>query len=142
MISEQLRNQLTRRRITMEDLSSRSGVPLETIRNLMYRKARNPRLGTVVALCRALNLTIDSFLQNSACEPEFQLLEQYRLCSVNGKSLIRLIAALDSDTFVTDVDSSISLSVRISTNSGPSTQINFTNSNELCTMKKVVSNCQ
>lgn len=101
MINKGLRSILTARHISMEELSTLSGVPLETIRNLFYHKAENPRLNTVLALSRALNVSVESLVQNTvqnaADEDENLLLENYRRCSPHGKYLIDLIASMENE---------------------------------------------
>jgi len=101
MISEGLRTAIDAQKITLETLSSQSGVPLETIRNLFYHKAENPRLKTVISLCQALNISVESLISDMylpiIMEDEKILLEYYRQCSSHGKQLICLIASIESE---------------------------------------------
>lgn len=59
MIDKQLKITMRKRGITLENLSLQSNVPLETIRNIIYRRAKNPRVDTVLALSRTLNVTME-----------------------------------------------------------------------------------
>ncbi len=100
MISKRLRTILDTQNITMEMLSLQSGVPLETIRNLFYHKAENPRLKTVLALSRALGVTVESLLsvEQNADDPEDKLLlYHYHQASSHGQHLIRFIASMEAD---------------------------------------------
>ncbi len=101
MIGEGLRTILDTQNITMEMLSLQSGVPLETIRNLFYHKAENPRLKTVLSLSRALNVPIEALLPPTIPSTERldeqQLISDYRQCSSHGKHLICFIASLEAD---------------------------------------------
>lgn len=100
MISKSLRAILNDQNISLEILSQKSGLPLETIRNLFYHKAENPRLKTVAALSRALNVPIEALLPESLQIPESNdeklLLEHYRQCSSHGKHLIQCIASMEA----------------------------------------------
>ena len=46
--------QMDKKGLTLEKLSMLSNVPIETIRNIIYRRARNPRVDTLLALSRTL----------------------------------------------------------------------------------------
>ena len=78
---------------TLENLSKDSGVSLETIRNLYYKKVEDPRIGTVLALCEALNTPVVSLYPYSlSMEGEENLLLNYRVCNPCGRKLICCIA--------------------------------------------------
>ena len=44
MIDKQLKAMMDKKGLTLEKLSMLSNVPIETIRNIIYRRARNPRV--------------------------------------------------------------------------------------------------
>lgn len=114
MIGETLRTILDTKAITLETLSQLSGVPVETIRNLLYRKAENPRLKTVLALSRAPNISIESLLSNPIyTTEEQQLLEHYRRCSPHGRHLTRFIAAMESETIPCSPTSALQYTIPI-----------------------------
>ena len=47
MIDKQLKAMMDKKGLTLEKLSMLSNVPIETIRNIIYRRARNPRVDTL-----------------------------------------------------------------------------------------------
>ena len=49
MIDKQLKAMMDKKGLTLEKLSMLSNVPIETIRNIIYRRARNPRVDTLLA---------------------------------------------------------------------------------------------
>ena len=55
MIDKQLKAMMDKKGLTLEKLSMLSNVPIETIRNIIYRRARNPRVDTLLALSRTLD---------------------------------------------------------------------------------------
>lgn len=56
MIDKQLKAMMDKKGLTLEKLSMLSNVPIETIRNIIYRRARNPRVDTLLALSRTLDV--------------------------------------------------------------------------------------
>lgn len=84
--------------MTIEELSSISNVPLETIRNLIYNKAKNPRIDTVLALSKSLRIPVETLLSdNMPSDLEVSLLNYFRHCSSHGKQVLLSIAALEYD---------------------------------------------
>ena len=60
------------RRITINKLATLSAVPPSTIKNIFYRKSRNPGVVTIKMLCDGLGITVGEFF---SCEG-FDSLEQ------------------------------------------------------------------
>lgn len=56
-VIDTLRTQLTRRKVTIKDLSAASGVSQGTIRNWFYGETRRPSHATVKAVAIALGFT-------------------------------------------------------------------------------------
>ena len=78
MIDKQLKAMMDKKGLTLEKLSMLSNVPIETIRNIIYRRARNPRVDTLLALSRTLDVSMESLMGESPREEEEQLLFAYR----------------------------------------------------------------
>ena len=74
MIDKQLKAMMDKKGLTLEKLSMLSNVPIETIRNIIYRRARNPRVDTLLALSRTLDVSMESLMGESPREEEEQLL--------------------------------------------------------------------
>lgn len=62
MIDKQLKAMMDKKGLTLEKLSMLSNVPIETIRNIIYRRARNPRVDTLLALSRTLDVSMESLM--------------------------------------------------------------------------------
>lgn len=63
MIDKQLKAMMDKKGLTLEKLSMLSNVPIETIRNIIYRRARNPRVDTLLALSRTLDVSMESLME-------------------------------------------------------------------------------
>ena len=96
MIDKQLKAMMDKKGLTLEKLSELSNVPLETIRNILYRRAKNPRVDTVLALSRTLNVSMECLMGESPHEEEEQLLFAYRESGDHGKKFIRAIAEIEA----------------------------------------------
>ena len=66
MIDKQLKAMMDKKGLTLEKLSMLSNVPIETIRNIIYRRARNPRVDTLLALSRTLDVSMESLMESYA----------------------------------------------------------------------------
>ncbi len=96
MIDKQLKTMMHKKGLTLEKLSTLSNVPIETIRNIIYRRAINPRVDTLWALSRTLNVSMECLMGESPREEEEQLLFAYRESGEHGKKFIRAIAEIEA----------------------------------------------
>ncbi len=60
------------KRITINKLSTESGVAPSTIKNILYGKSKNPGIVTLKMLCDGLGITLTDFFDTK----EFKCLEQ------------------------------------------------------------------
>lgn len=97
MITDNLQKLLSENNLTLEQLSSLSQVPLETIRNILYKRALNPRIDTIVAIARALNVSVEELIMDTQDSDISRLLSRYCQCNPHGKQLLNLIAEIESD---------------------------------------------
>lgn len=107
MFSDKIRELMIERDISLTDLAELSGVPFETLRNIYYRKVKDPKVSTAFQLASALEVTVEYLLKDmSTTEEEAEnsegqegieeeLLENYRECGNHGKAIIRLVARLE-----------------------------------------------
>lgn len=103
MFSDKIRELMIERDISLTDLAELSGVPFETLRNIYYRKVKDPKVSTAFQLASALEVTVEYLLKDmSTTEEEAEnsegqegieeeLLENYRECGNHGKAIIRLV---------------------------------------------------
>ena len=76
-----------------EDLAEKSGLPIETIRNIWYGKTEDPKISTVLAIGEATGHGVNCLMGKCQHTPqERALLRNYRACGSHGKALIELSA--------------------------------------------------
>lgn len=82
---------------TKEMLAERSGLPLETIRNIYYGKTQDPKISTVLQISEAMGYNINCLMGKCAHSPqEKALLRNYRACGSHGKQVIEMMAAYEA----------------------------------------------
>ena len=89
------------RKMTNERLSERSGIPLGTLSKLMAGMNESPKLSNIVAICNALDCSVDYIItgnpentNNYTLSPdEIKLIEQYRNLDRWGKELTGAVLA-------------------------------------------------
>ena len=60
------------RDITVNKLADISGLPPSSVKNIVYRKSKNPKIATIKKICDGLDSTLGEFFST----PEFDALEQ------------------------------------------------------------------
>lgn len=93
MISDNIHALLLLRGLNLDQLASLSQVPLETIRNILYKKATNPRINTLTSLARALNVSLDTLVFGGGGFPDS------RHYNSHGEALLSLISEIESEIF-------------------------------------------
>lgn len=58
--------------ITLKELSERSGVPYATLNTIIYGNASDVRVSTVIAVSKALNISVDELLGAGTFEPKMR----------------------------------------------------------------------
>ena len=89
------------RKMTNESLSERSGIPLGTLSKLMAGMNESPKLSNIVAICNALDCSVDFIItgnpentNNYTLSPEeIDLIEQYRKLDQWGQNLVTAVLA-------------------------------------------------
>lgn len=91
-VSERLKEVLGIRNISLHQLAEMCKIPYETLRNLYYAKNKNPRLETLIAICKTLDITMDYLTGFTKYDKnELRLLKIYQQCNEKGKSsLVKL----------------------------------------------------
>lgn len=108
MFSDRIRELMIEKDISLADLAELSGVPFETLRNIYYRKVKDPKVSTAFQLASALGVTVEYLLKDmDAAEEEIrdgekekniekELIENYRECGNHGRAIIRLVARFEA----------------------------------------------
>ena len=75
--------------ITIRDISERSGVPIATLNHLLYQNQQGIRLSTVIALARALGVSVDELAGCQTLQKEMR--ESLKICRGLPESAVLLI---------------------------------------------------
>ena len=93
IISENLDKHLSLLNITRAELSKRSGISVETIKNLIDERTSNPKVETLCALCKALNISLDYLAGMKTYDKDkLLLLSNYDACPPSDKILVQEFA--------------------------------------------------
>lgn len=83
--------------MTLQELSDKSGVPIETVKNIYYGKVTDPKISTMQAISKVFGVSINFLLGEPFITPEESaLLEWYRRSGRHGKSVIELVAKFEA----------------------------------------------
>ena len=97
ILSKRLQEVLIELNWTKETLADKSGLPLETIKNIYYGKTEDPKVSTVLAIANATGHSMNCLMGQCPHTPqEKAILRNYRSCGPHGKSLIELLAKYEA----------------------------------------------
>lgn len=97
IISKRLQDILSELGWNKEMLAERSGLPLETVRNIYYGKTPDPKVSTLAAISNATGHSINCLLGQCPHTPaEKAILRNYRSCGPHGKAIIELVAKYEA----------------------------------------------
>lgn len=95
-LQKRIREMMEFRNITLERLSEKSGVPIETIRNIIYCRAKNPQINTIASIAAALNTSVDYLIGHDANCNTAKLLHNYFLSNPHGKQALLTYSELEA----------------------------------------------
>ncbi len=95
---KQLKNE---RKMTNDQLSERSGIPLGTLSKILAGMSDSPKLSNIIALCSALNCSVEYIVSGTPentnnytlSGEEISLIEDYRGLDSFGRELVDLVVA-------------------------------------------------
>lgn len=87
MTIAEIKNYIKKEKITQIELSEKSGIPLQTLRKIFSGIVKNPRVDTMHAIERALNISEHKNNQKNLSEDEKRLLNAYRSIQVDKKDI-------------------------------------------------------
>ena len=93
------------RRITNEELSDMTGIPLGTLSKILAGISDSPKLSNIVAICSALGCTLDYIVSGTPennnnytlAEGEIRLVENFRMLDAHGKEMVTLVLEKECD---------------------------------------------
>ncbi len=84
--------------MSWQKLAEVAGVPTETMRNIYYGKVRDPKVSTMLAISKALDVSVNYLMgQSLFTDEEKALIGHYRKCGNHGKSIMMLIAEYEAN---------------------------------------------
>ena len=97
MTIQEIKQYLKNNKITYQDLSERSGIALNTLKNIFRGKTENPRIDTMQAIERALGLENEKSPPDELSEGERQWLKLYNVLTTENKDLLVQMVASFND---------------------------------------------
>lgn len=91
MLKDKILEMMSLRDMTIQQLSVYSGLSIDTIKNLIYGRVTDPKLSTIIPLCKALNCSMDYILGH-----EHIALQQMRDFPSHSINLIQRIIDIES----------------------------------------------
>lgn len=88
---ERLKEAKKKKKITFDELSAASGVPISTIYDIFRGVTADPRAGTLEAIERALGLGLDDTAREEITVQEYRLLTAFRELDDTTRELVVLL---------------------------------------------------
>jgi len=93
------------RRITNDELSEMTGIPLGTLSKILAGISDSPKLSNIVAICAALGCTLDYIVSGTPennnnytlSDGEIKLIENFRALDTHGRELVTLVLDKECD---------------------------------------------
>ena len=93
------------RRITNDELSEMTGIPLGTLSKILAGISDSPKLSNIVAICSALGCTLDYIVSGTPennnnytlSDGEIKLIENFRTLDTHGRELVTLVLDKECD---------------------------------------------
>lgn len=92
-------------KLTNEQLSSRSGIPLGTLSKILAGMSDSPKLSNIVSLCNALNCSVEYIVSGvpentnnyTLDGREIAMMEEFRTLDSWGRELVRRVVAMEAE---------------------------------------------
>lgn len=98
MLAERLRQIMQEEKLSVQELADKSEIPMETLKNILYGKVKDPKSSTLLQLSKALDYSMNYLLgEHFYTKEEQDLLVNYRQCGVHGKGMISVIAKFEAN---------------------------------------------
>ena len=102
---ERIKARKSEKKITNDQLSEMTGIPVSTLSKILAGFTDSPKLSNIVAICDALDCSVDYILSgvpentnNYTLEPdEMRLIEDFRTLDRHGREMVRLVLDKESE---------------------------------------------
>ncbi len=107
---ERIKARKNERRVTNEQLSEMTGIPVSTLSKILAGFSDSPKLSNIVAICDALDCSVDYIISgvpentnNYTLEPdEMRLVEDYRQLDRHGREMVRVVLDKENERVTMD----------------------------------------
>lgn len=98
LISEKLKEAMQIKNVNLNQLTESCDIPYETLRNLYYAKNKNPRIETIYAICKALDISMDYLTGLTKYDKdEMEMLSNFQKCGKHGRDFLTVISRFEAD---------------------------------------------
>lgn len=98
MLQDELKDLLKKKKMKYQDLAEAADLPLETVRNIYYGKVTDPKVSTLMAMSKVLNVSVNRLLgERLYTKDEERLIMNYRRCGHHGRSMVMLTANYEAE---------------------------------------------
>lgn len=98
MISKNLKDILKKKKMSYQQLADEANLPLETVRNLYYGRVTDPKVSTMFAISKVLDVSVNWLMGESPyTKQEEKLIMNFRRCGNHGKSMVMLTANYEAE---------------------------------------------
>lgn len=102
---DRLKQIKSERRITNDQLSEMTGIPLGTLSKILAGISDSPKLSNIVAICAALECSVDYILTGipentnnyTLSDKEITLIENYRKLDAHSRELVAMVISKESE---------------------------------------------
>ena len=107
---DRIKARKSEKKITNEQLSELTGIPVSTLSKILAGFSDSPKLSNIVAICDALDCSVDYILSgvpentnNYTLEPdEMRLIEDWRALDRHGREMVRLVMDKEGERVTMD----------------------------------------
>lgn len=102
---DRIKKKKSERRLTNEQLASKSGIPLGTLSKMLAGMSDSPKLSNIVALCNALDCSVEYIVSGTPENTnnytldgdEISLVEDFRALDSWGQELVRRVLSMEAE---------------------------------------------
>lgn len=102
---DRIKSLKAQKKITNEQLSEQTGIPLGTLSKILAGMSDSPKLANVIAICRVLDCSLEYVVSGTPentnnytlTQGEIRLIEDYRKLDPYGRDLVELVVAKEAE---------------------------------------------
>lgn len=107
MLADKIKRLMDLHDMSIIQLAEKADLPVETVRNIVYKRTTDPKGSTLLALSHVFYVSVNSLLgEDFVTAEEKELLMLYRDCGRHGRSVLRTVAKYEASIAKTERKSS------------------------------------